>query len=75
MSRHHVHLSADPETARIVGGRHGQPVVLSVDARGMSLAGFKFYRSDNGVWLVDEVPPEYLQFFNTKSVDTDHVAC
>lgn len=59
-SRHHVHLSADPATARQVGARHGSPVVLRVDAAAMRAAGFAFFRSDNGVWLVDHVPKDYL---------------
>src|SRR3954454_8025268 len=33
--RHHVHLSKDVETARKVGARRGQPVILKVDAGGM----------------------------------------
>jgi putative RNA 2'-phosphotransferase len=61
MRRHHVHLSADVETARIVGARHGKPLVFRVDAGAMRAAGFTFYRSENGVWLVDRVPPEYLR--------------
>jgi len=61
MSRHHVHLSKDLGTARTVGARHGRPVVFAVDAAAMYKAGYKFYCSDNGVWLVDGVPPEYLQ--------------
>ncbi|PMB51905.1 RNA 2'-phosphotransferase [Fischerella thermalis CCMEE 5201] len=61
MSRHHVHLSADIATAKTVGARHGKPVVFIVDARAMHEAGYTFYCSDNGVWLVDHVPPEYLQ--------------
>ena len=60
MSRHHVHLSADSETARAVGARHGRPVVFAVDAAAMARAGHPFYRSDNGVWLTDSVPPEFL---------------
>lgn len=60
MSRHHVHLSQDLETARKVGMRHGRPVILSVNAAAMQQAGFSFYCSDNGVWLVDHVPPQYL---------------
>jgi len=64
-SRHHVHLSADTETARAVGARHGRPVVLVVDARAMDAAGHLFYRSDNGVWLADAVPPEFLCRLNT----------
>jgi putative RNA 2'-phosphotransferase len=60
MSRHHVHLSADVETARRVGARHGRPVVLVVDAAAMQADGYLFYRSANGVWLADEVPAQYL---------------
>lgn len=61
MSRHHVHLSADIATAKTVGARHGKPVVFAVDVAAMHQAGYEFYCSDNGVWLVDIVPPEYLQ--------------
>lgn len=61
MSRHHVHLSEDIETAIKVGSRHGKPVVFAVDAATMHDSGYTFYCSDNGVWLVDCVPPEYLQ--------------
>jgi putative RNA 2'-phosphotransferase len=60
MSRHHVHLSADVETARQVGMRHGRPAIFSVDAMVMYERGFRFYCSENGVWLVDYVPSEYL---------------
>lgn len=61
MARHHVHLSPDVDTALRVGRRHGVPVVLAVDAAGMAAAGVTFFRSANGVWLVDRVPPEYLR--------------
>ena len=61
MARHHVHLSSDVPTARSVGARHGLPVVLAVDSAALARDGFAFYRSANGVWLVDHVPPEYLQ--------------
>jgi putative RNA 2'-phosphotransferase len=60
MSRHHVHLSPDVATARMVGTRHGRPVIFVVDAAAMQRAGFTFYCSANGVWLVESVPPEYL---------------
>ena len=60
MKRHHVHLSPDAETARRVGARRGQPHILTVDAAAMHAAGAVFYESGNGVWLVDEVPPQYL---------------
>lgn len=58
--RHHVHLSREMQTAIQVGARHGKPLVFRVDALKMNADGFEFFRSDNGVWLVDEVPPEYL---------------
>ncbi|WP_343046148.1 RNA 2'-phosphotransferase [Nonomuraea typhae] len=57
----HVHLSADRETALRVGGRRGVPVVLVVDAAGMHATGHPFYRSANGVWLADHVPPAFLR--------------
>jgi len=60
MQRHHVHLSADEATARRVGGRRGRAVLLVVDAAAMHAAGSLFYCSDNGVWLVDAVAPEFL---------------
>jgi putative RNA 2'-phosphotransferase len=60
MSRHHVHLSADVETARQVGARHGRPVILTVQARKMHQSGHLFYRSANGAWLTESVPAEYL---------------
>ena len=59
-SRHHVHLSPDPETARNVGMRHGAPFVLTVESGAMALDGHDFFRSENGVWLTDHVPPRYL---------------
>ncbi|MCC6462198.1 MAG: RNA 2'-phosphotransferase [Saprospiraceae bacterium] len=64
--RHHVHLSADVDTALRVGQRHGKPVVLMVLARAMRAAGHVFYRSANGVWLTEEVPPRFLQLLQDK---------
>jgi putative RNA 2'-phosphotransferase len=61
MARHHVHLSVTMATARTVGARHGSPVVLVVDAARLAADGHVFYCSENGVWLVDEVPPAYLR--------------
>ncbi len=60
-SRLYVHLSADMETARAVGIRHGKPVIYRVSSGEMARRGYTFYRSVNGVWLVKEVPLEYLQ--------------
>lgn len=61
-ARHHVHLSPSAQEARRVGARRGRPVVLTVRAGAMAQAGLLFYRSDNGVWLTEHVPPAYLIF-------------
>lgn len=60
-NRHHVHLSLEEETALKVGRRHGKPVIFKIMAGEMFKNGYKFYVSDNGVWLTDEVPVEFLQ--------------
>ena len=60
MQRHHVHLSADTDTALVVARRRNKPIILKVDAEKMNLDGFVFYLSTNGVWLVDSVPSKYL---------------
>ena len=59
--RQFVHLSADEESAVNVGGRHGKPVVLIVDARAMEKDGCVFYLSENGVWLTLEVASRFIQ--------------
>jgi putative RNA 2'-phosphotransferase len=58
--RHHVHLSPDAETATKVGKRRGRPVVLTIRSGGMHRQGHFFFRSANGVWLVDHVPPQFI---------------
>lgn len=60
MGRHHVHLSHDLETARRVGARRKEPIVLEVAAGRMHAAGHRFFVTGNRVWLVDRVPPEFL---------------
>ena len=59
-SRLYVHLSADRETALKVGGRHGEPVIYMVKSGEMFRAGYRFFRSVNGVWLTVYVPAYYL---------------
>lgn len=59
-SRHHVHLSESRETAESVGKRYGSPVILELMADAMYSAGIKFYQADNGVWLTESVPCEFL---------------
>jgi putative RNA 2'-phosphotransferase len=61
MRRHHVHLSADVETAQRVGARRGVAVVLEVDAAAMHSEGAAFYITENHVWLTEAVPPRFLR--------------
>jgi putative RNA 2'-phosphotransferase len=60
-SRQFVHLSADVATARAVGRRRGEPVVLVVDAAGAHAAGQVFRRASNGVWLTDALPAGFVR--------------
>lgn len=60
--RQDVHLSATKETAEAVGARRGEPVVLIIDTYALVRDGYQFRRADNGVWLIPNVPPEYLRF-------------
>ncbi len=62
MSRQHVHLSADRETAFKVGSRRGKPVILIIKSGEMVNKGFKFYLSANHVWLTETVPTQYIEF-------------
>ncbi|SEE32399.1 putative RNA 2'-phosphotransferase [Tenacibaculum sp. MAR_2010_89] len=60
MSRQHVHLSAEIETAMKVGSRRGKPIILTVKSGEMQSEGYEFYLSENNVWLTDSVPSEFI---------------
>jgi putative RNA 2'-phosphotransferase len=60
MTRQHVHLSQEKETAIKVGSRHGKPIVLTIMADQMQSDGILFYQSANGVWLTDFVASKYI---------------
>ena len=60
-SRQYVHLSQDEQTAIGVGRRHGKPVVLKIKALLMHEQGFKFFQSENDVWLTEVVPTTFIQ--------------
>ncbi|NMH88974.1 RNA 2'-phosphotransferase [Flavivirga algicola] len=62
MNRQHVHLSKDRDTAIKVGSRRGKPVILSIRALDMYNNGHQFFISNNGVWLTDTVPFEFIDF-------------
>jgi putative RNA 2'-phosphotransferase len=59
-SRRHVHLSQDVATAIALGHRYGKPAVIEIQATRMHRQGFKFFLAENGVWLTDAVPAEFL---------------
>ncbi len=63
MGRDYVQLSTDYETAVTVGQRHGKPVVLTIDTAKMLNDGCVFKISENGVWLVPYVAPQYISVF------------
>jgi len=67
MSRLYVHLSADIPTAQKVGGRRkGTTVILTVRAGEYHRDGGVFYRADNGVWLTEYLPPQYIDWTETE---------
>lgn len=61
-SRLDVHLSETRETAVAVGARRGKPAILVIETFPMLKAGIQFRRAENGVWLVAEVPPQFIRF-------------
>lgn len=60
-SRLYVHLSKDKQTALNVGSRHGKPIVFTIQAGMMHEDGYKFFISENGIWLTKAVLPKYLK--------------
>lgn len=60
MGRSYVHLSEDYDFAKLAGERRGKLVIIEVDSEKAHNEGIKFYKSENGVWLADFVPPQYL---------------
>lgn len=62
MRRQYVHLSEDEETAFDVGSRHGDSVViLPVESGRMFESGQKFVKSSSGIWLVRQVPSDFIR--------------
>jgi len=61
MSRNHVHLSRNLQTAeQVASRRETENVMLEVRTLEMHNDGFVFFLSDNGVWLTDNVPYKYI---------------
>ena len=72
MERHDVHLSAETKVTFQVGGPHGKPVLLTIRAGEMHRAGHVFRCSANGVWLVNHVPPEFIDFSQVEAETRGH---
>lgn len=61
MSRQYVHLSEDINTANIVALRRtNQPVILIIDCLSAYQDKINFYKEDNGIWLSDFIPFNYI---------------
>lgn len=61
MNRQHVHLTDDIDTAKNVANRRpGESVILKINSGLMYFNGDKFFKSENGVWLTDNVPIKYI---------------
>ena len=61
MSRHAVHMQADPRKAWQSAARWKlTPVVLKIHAAKMSREGFIFGKTENDVWCTESVPVEYI---------------
>jgi putative RNA 2'-phosphotransferase len=61
MDRRFVHLTDDVELAIEVGKRRdAEPLVLRIEAAAMHRDGHAFHSAGRALWLVREVPPEYL---------------
>lgn len=61
MERKLVHLSDTLEKAKIVGARHGKPMILKLDCQDMVYDGFKFYKSEDGVFLTSDFSFKYVR--------------
>ena len=61
-SRQYVHLSSEREMARIVGLRHGEPLIYQVMSGQMNRDGHVFYQPTEGIWQTKCVPPSYLRY-------------
>lgn len=66
MNRHACHLSKDIETAKEVANRRsGEKVIFKIEAMRMRADGYKIFISDNGVYLTEEVPSNYISILET----------
>ncbi len=59
--RQYVHLSETMEMAIEVGRRHGKPFIIEVDTKKLLHEGWKFYQTEQDVWLTSDIHLKYLE--------------
>ncbi len=70
--RTYVHLSGNYDSAVEAGAyRSDQPVILTVDAEAMIEDGKKIMEAGKGVYLTEEVEPEYLELSDEQPSDEE----
>lgn len=73
MNRQAVHLSETPAEARDVGRRHAsEPMVLTIDARGMAENGHRITKRGRGVYTTEAVPPEYVAEYDANEHEIEN---
>lgn len=65
MSRNFVHLCDDEHLAIEVGRRHGDPLLVYINAAEMVAAGYHFYNPVGHTWLVSKVPSQDFNISTT----------
>jgi putative RNA 2'-phosphotransferase len=71
MNRHHVHMYSEENLgkAKDTGARHQKDagaVILVIEAKQMHNEGYKFYKTDNDVYLTDTVPSKYIKIYENE---------
>ncbi len=54
--RQYVHLSETIDMAKEVAQRHGKPVIIEIETKALIEHGWKFYKTEQDVWLTSEIP-------------------
>lgn len=62
--RLYVHLSTSYQAARQVGARHGVPLVYRIATQALLEAGYRFYLSRNGIWLIKAIPRKFMELID-----------
>lgn len=58
--RQYVHLTEDKQIAESVGTRYGKIKILKIHTSKMYNEGFKFFLTENGIWLINHVPNRFI---------------